>query len=185
MEIFTNGGVDTKRAVLFIIGKLKNGVQHSEVLITALKHENDGVFRTACETARDLKFCSAAELIVKGLDSQSIGKIRSSLHGLEYAWSDECFDSVFQLYKNHISIEVRKSAGYPLKINASNFNWSKIFEAFSKDKIDRHRVWAGKIAYKYGDHSVIDALQKLVTDKNGHVRWHAKRAIMRIDGNKF
>jgi HEAT repeat protein len=185
LDIFLDGSVDVKRAVLFIVGKVKNGEQHSEVLIKGLKHENDNVFRTACETARNLRFCSVATLVAKGLNSQSTSKIRSALFGLEYAWVDDCFDPVFKLYKKHPSIEVKKAAGYSLKINVSKESWSEIFNAFSKDGIDQHRIWACVIAYKYGDHNIIDALQKLETDENGHVRWHAEKASRRINENEF
>ena len=179
-EMFDKDNVDLKQAVLFVVGKSWEGAKFSELIIKGLNSSNDAVFRTACETARNLRYSPVASLIAEGLKSKSIATVESSLRGLEYAWDDECFEQVFCVYKTHKSIRVKKAAAYPLCTHASLGTWKSIFTEFSSDSIDRHRVFACKIAYKFGDKGVLESLRNLARDKNGHVRWYSERTLKRL-----
>lgn len=182
LKIFDIDDIDVKRAVLYVLGGSKKGSHLSALIIKGLENKNSSVFRTACETARKLRYTPAAKLISVGLKSKSVATIVSSLHGLEYVWSDEYFESVINIFKTHKSIKVKKAAAYPLWMNASHDNWISIFSEFSIDDIDRHRIIACKIAFKFGDKDIIKPLMNLTLDKNGHVRWHSKQALIRIHG---
>lgn len=55
--------------------------------------------------------------------------------------------------------------------------------SWREDPLHRHRVWACEIAAVFGGADVIEALQMLATDPDGHVRRTAEHALAAVRGS--
>jgi len=140
-RIYELDNLDIKKAVLYVLGHHRNGNDQLDIILDALSHDDDHIFQSACNAVSELKITTAASLIIKRLNSTSISTIGAALQSLEFAWTESCFESVFNLYKSHKNQKVNKFAAWPLFRNITTQNWLKIFNAFSQSEIDMHRKW--------------------------------------------
>jgi len=66
--------------------------------------------------------------------------------------------------------------------NASANVWLQLFELWKKDPLARRRLWACKLAERFGAAELREDILVLADDKGGHVRKPANKALAKPHG---
>jgi HEAT repeat protein len=161
------------------LGKLKvaSELAHSELIGLLHNDEPADVVRAACQSLGKLKVGSSHDHILNLLKSKDPTIRLVALQTLCIFWQDSDFDLVLKTMQADSSEDVRKEAAWTLWRCAETSKWKILFAAWQESKLSRERVWACRLAGKYGDDSYAITLQKLAGDKDGHVRKSAQRAL--------
>lgn len=148
-----------------------------ELLQAALKDSSPYVSRTACGTIAKIKLVELHDDVIALLKSNNPVTRQSTVIALNEIWRDTDFDETYGLFLSDRVADVRKQAAWTLRNHATNENWMKLFEAWWRDFIIRHRKWACELASMFNAHKVEKELEELSRDKDGHVRKAAMKAL--------
>jgi HEAT repeat protein len=179
VELTHSSDPHMRRAALEGIGYHRCGHDASARAESMLHDTDSFVVRTACAVAAILGLADAHDRILELVGASDESTRLSALMALESLWSPTDFETVFARYLNDRSDRVRKQAASILFKNVGPEHWKRLFALWSKDSLPRHRVWACSIAERFGDRTVLESLNALRSDKNGHVRRAAERAASR------
>ena len=170
-----------RRAAIEAIGLHKRGKSAAELLRSHLSDSSEYVVRTSCDTIAKLGLHELHDSILSLLDSQSPSTRETALRALSVLWQPSDFDKVFSIFAHDPSGEVRKESAWTLNANVSEDNWNKLFGAWKGDSLARYRIWACELAERFADAKLGDELEKLLADRDGHVRKAAHRALEKIN----
>ncbi|MCK1655215.1 HEAT repeat domain-containing protein [Bradyrhizobium sp. 149] len=165
-----------RRTAIEIIGQHKRGPELRTIVVAAFSDPSDYVRRTACGIVEHWKLAEAHDLVLPFLRAPEASTRECALRALANIWHEADFHSIFNLYRRDPEIGVRKEAAWTLRRGAAASNWRLLFDAFSRDELPRHRLWACEIAETFGDPDVLPALTPLLNDGDGHVRKSAAHA---------
>jgi HEAT repeat protein len=164
------------------IGRHKLGRQQMGALRKGLGDASAYVNRAACEAVGNLELHELRATLKPLLRNLEPATRMAAIATLSQIWDDGDFDEVFERFTRDNVEDVRKSAAHVLNIHAAERNWLGLFEVFSKDDIPRHRVWACQLAQRFSGIETVQALNRLQSDKDGHVRAAAYSAIKMLSG---
>ncbi len=153
-------------------------------IVLSLLHDGSGfVVRAALRAAAALRLASAHDRVRELIEATEEATRLSALQALASLWEPSDFEGVFAVYLHDRSDRVRKEAAWTLNDNVGPKNWDRLFLAWSRDPIPRHRVWACSIAERFPTRSTLSMLIALSHDPDGHVRGAAGRAERVINGS--
>jgi HEAT repeat protein len=164
-----------RRAALEAIGQHRLGSQEEAIVCRMLQDANEYVVRTACDVAAELRLGSAHALITALLKDPTIETRISALLALRSLWRPEDFALVESCFRCDTSAKVRYQAAWVLHAHADAQTAAQLCSLWRDDPLPRHRVWACDLVHRF---RLADSgfLQKLICDKDGHVRLAARRA---------
>jgi HEAT repeat protein len=148
-----------------------------EPLRAALRDSSPYVIRTACKTIAKIKLVELHDNVVALLKSNDPATRQSAVKALDEIWQVTDFDEAFGLLLSDKVAKVRNEAAWTLRAHATNENWMKLFEVWWQDSVIRHRKWACELALMFDAHKVKNELEQLSSDKDGHVRKAALKAL--------
>jgi HEAT repeat protein len=169
-----------RRSAVEAIGIHPSGQTASKVVCELLHDRDNFIVRAAVKAAANLRLDSARERVLSLVKASEESTRIAALRALESLWQSSDFETVFDLYRHDRSDEVRKQAAWSLQKNVGADHWERLFSAWSKDSVPRHRVWACEFAGRFGSRAVLPALEALRADHDGHVRAAARQAAERI-----
>jgi len=181
VELTGSSDPHVRRSTVEAIGIHRSGRTVSDVVCQLLQDPADFVVRSAIQAAANLGLGAAHERVLSLVKAAEESTRLAALHALKDLWRPSDFDAVFDRYIHDRSDGVRKQAAWTVHKNAGKEHWERVFSAWSKDLVPRHRVWACELAGSFGSRAVLPALVTLRTDRDGHVRRAARRAAERID----
>lgn len=150
------------------------------LIVGALRDPDHVVVRTACEAAATLAIREAHDRVVELIVSVDASTREVALCALRQLWQSDDFRPVFRVFQNDPSPEVRKAAAWTLRNYVTADTWRPLFEAWYRDSVHRHRIWACEIAAEYGGPDVAERLKSLTGDQDGLVRRAAENALSAI-----
>ena len=166
-----------RRAAIEAIGRHARGHMAGQLVCKRLEDSSDYIVRSACKAAVALKLRAAhggIQILLKHR-SQSLRLV--AVQSLAVLWRNSDFSKVFQLMQSDPADEVRKEAAWTLRKHALRSNWHLLFDTWRREHPPRHRVWACQLAEAFGGSDILQFLAQLATDRDGHVRKAACRAI--------
>ncbi|WP_316237977.1 HEAT repeat domain-containing protein [Bradyrhizobium sp. SZCCHNR1015] len=166
-----------RRTAVEIIGRHASGRNLNDVILRALADQSDYVVRAGCKVIEDWRWDAAHDAISNLIKSPSVSTRQVSIRTLGAIWQQTDFQPVFQIYKTDAETAVRREAAWTLRNNVSSADWRLLFDAFRTDALPRHRGWACDIASAFGHSDVVPFLNPLCTDRDGHVRKAAAKAM--------
>jgi HEAT repeat protein len=168
---------DFRRAAVEAIAGHALGVTQAKLICDLFQDSDEIVVRAVCRAAADLKLSESHNQILALLNSRNPKTREVAIEALDKVWLDSDFEQIFKIHTTDKNSNVRTQAAWTLRRNVTRRNWETLFEAWQKDKMSRHRVWACELAAQFGSVSNLSALKKLSDDQDGHVRKAAKKAI--------
>jgi HEAT repeat protein len=141
------------------------------LIVSAFADAAGHVVRTACEAAASARIRDAHAHVLALVSCADAATRRTALRALRHLWQADDFGAVFRVFQEDQSPEVRNEAAWTLRA------WVRLFAAWHRDGLHRHRLWACEIAREFGAHEVADSLAALTTDRDGLVRRAAKQAL--------
>jgi len=181
IELTRSSDPHLRRSGVEAIGRHAFGRRAAKVVCQLLRDRSSFVVRAAALAAANLRLLPAHGRIVSLIKAAEESTRHDALRALEKLWHPYDFESVFDRYLHDSSDRVRKQATWTLHKNVGAEHWERVFLAWSHDPVPRHRVWACELAQRFGNRSVLPALQALEADSDGHVRWAAMQAVEDID----
>jgi len=166
-----------RRTAVEIIGRHPRGRELGTVILSALHDPSEYVVRTACDVVEKWSLREAHDLVLPLLANDSWATRRSALRALGSIWTETDFPSIFKMFSGDSEIDVRREAGWVLRLQATSTTWQTIFEAFRTDGPARHRQWACELAERFSGPETLPVLLPLLSDLDGHVRKAAARAV--------
>jgi len=148
-----------------------------ETIGKALSDPSQYVIRVACETVAKLKLDALHEDVSKLLKSANADIRQEAVRTLSEIWRMGDFDRVYNLFVLDKIQKVRNAASWTLRAHATEDNWLKLFRVWQQDSFIRHRKWACELATIFGANRVKEELENLASDKDGHVRKAAIKAL--------
>jgi len=170
-----------RRAAVEAIGFHQSGQSASNVICRMLHDRRGFIVRAAIQAAAKLRLDDAHDAILELVEDLDKSTRLSALMALEGLWLPSDFEPVMQTFLQDPSPEVRKQAAWTLRKNAGPECWNRLFSAWSKDSIPRHRVWACELAAQFGTRDLLPAIRDLMADRNGHVRSAATQAAAAVE----
>jgi HEAT repeat protein len=158
----------------------RTGRDASEVVVSMLDDSNGFVVRAAARAAVALGLAAAHDRIYELVWAKEEATRLSALEALQSLWEPSDFEAVFARYLSDPSDRVRKRAAWTLEKNIGSDHWERVFNAWSGDRIPRHRAWACSIAERFGTKAILAKLVGLCSDPDGHVRRAAERAVKAV-----
>ncbi|NPU11909.1 HEAT repeat domain-containing protein [Bradyrhizobium sp. 83002] len=174
-----------RRTAVEVIGRHASGRNLSDAILRALADQSEYVVRAGCQVIEDWRWDAAHDAISNLIKSPSGSTRQVSIRTLGAIWRQSDFQPVFQIYKTDAETEVRREAAWTLRNNVSSADWRRLFDAFRTDALPRHRRWACDLASTFGHSDVVPFLNPLCTDRDGHVRKAAAKAIAALEGHKL
>ncbi|MHC5540330.1 HEAT repeat domain-containing protein [Singulisphaera rosea] len=173
-----------RRAAVEAIGNHRSG-QDGAVAVVDMLHDHDGiVVRAACIAATALGLSVAHDRVRELIDSEEEATRYTAWDALETLWEPTDFEGVFARYQHDPSDRtIRRRAAWTLAKHVGREHWERVFAAWSRDNVSRHRVWACTLAETFGDRAIFPALNPLRADPDGHVRRAADRAVIMISAS--
>jgi HEAT repeat protein len=159
-----------RRTAVEIIGKHQRGRELVASVLNALRDPSEYVQRTACEVVGQWKLAEAHDVVLGLLAEPAASTRASALRALSTVWKDADLQPAFEIYRKDPETGVRREAAWVLKAHADANNWRALFNAFCKDPLARHRVWACELAAAFGSPDILPILSSLAEDPDGHVR---------------
>ena len=150
-----------------------------EIIGKALSDPSQHVIRTACEIVAKLKLDALHDNVLALLKSDNQDTRQEAVKTLSEIWRMDDFDKVYNLFMLDKIQKVRNAAAWTLHAHATEDNWLKLFGVWQQDSFIRHRKWACELATIFGADRVKEELEKLASDKDGHVRKAAIKALGR------
>ncbi|WP_315780820.1 HEAT repeat domain-containing protein [Bradyrhizobium sp. SZCCHNR2011] len=172
-----------RRTAVEVIGRHVSGRNLSDLILCALADRSEYVVRAGCQVIEDWKWDAAHGAISNLIKSPSGSTRQVSIRTLGAIWRQSDFQPVFQIYKTDAETEVRREAAWTLRNNVSGADWRRLFDAFRTDALPRHRRWACDLASAFGQPDVVRFLKALCTDRDGHVRKAAAKAMAALDAH--
>jgi HEAT repeat protein len=169
-----------RASALEAIGCHRTGRDVAKVLVSSLDYSNGFVVRAAARAAAALGLTAAHDRILELVGAEEEATRLSALAALQSLWQPSDFEAVFARYLSDPSDRVRKQAAWTLEKNVGSDHWERVFDAWSADRIPRHRAWACSIAEKFGTKAILAKLVGLCSDPDGHVRRAAERAVKAV-----
>jgi HEAT repeat protein len=170
-----------RRIAVEAIGIHPNGHFAARVACDLLCDSYAFVVRSACEAAARQQIAQAHNLIVRLLGVDDEATRETALRSVGPLWQDTDLQRVIRISRSDSSERVRRQAAWTLRAAASPTNWKSLFALWSVDSLPRHRVWACDLAGQFGNHHILRELRRLAEDFDGHVRYHAKQAIVSVE----
>jgi HEAT repeat protein len=165
-----------RTSAVHAIANSPSGRNAADVVLSMLHDHNGFVVRAACGAAADLGLAAGHDRILGLVSANEESTRLSALEALEVLWEPSDFEMVFARYLCDRSDRVRKRAAWTLNKNIGTDHWKRVFEAWSRDPVPRHRVWACSIAERFGERDLLPSLKALRSDADGHVRHAAEQA---------
>lgn len=145
-----------------------------------LGDSNGFVIRAAVRAAAALGLAGAHDRILELAGAEEEATRLSALAALQSLWQPLDFEVVFARYLSDPSDRVRKEAAWTIEKNLGPDHWERVFHAWSGDRLPRHRAWACSLAERFGTGAILAKLVGLCSDRDGHVRHAAGRAVNAI-----
>ncbi|MGJ5204187.1 HEAT repeat domain-containing protein [Bradyrhizobium sp. HKCCYLR20261] len=172
-----------RRTAVEVIGRHASGRTLGDVILCALADQSEYVVRAGCQVVEDWRWDAAHDAISKLITSPSGSTRQVSIRTLGAIWQQTDFQPVFQIYKTAPETAVRREAAWTLRSNVSSVDWRLLFDAFRTDPLPRHRGWACDLAIAFGQPDILAFLNALCTDRDGHVRKAAAKAIAALEAH--
>ncbi|MGJ5094902.1 HEAT repeat domain-containing protein [Bradyrhizobium oligotrophicum] len=176
-EAFAGFDQFIRRTAIEIIGRHPSGQDLRDLVLSALTDPSEYVVRAGCKIIEDWKWDAAHDVVAPLLWSTSWETRRAAIRALGAIWRQADFRPVFHIYSGDTEPAVRREAAWTLREQVTSFDWLQLFEAFRTDDIQRHRVWACDLAEKFGHPDATTLLDTFSSDRDGHVRKAAAKAI--------
>lgn len=180
VEYATSTNWEYRRAAVDAIAKHSLGKSVVQLLIALLKDPSQYVVREACNAISHLRLQEAHDPIMSLLDLEEDYTKSTALEAIRVLWRPADFASVFHIFCTDPSGDVRRTAAWTLRENASQKTWNELFNAWRTDSLGRHRVWATELVGEFGDSMSGKELAPLLEDPDGHVRKAARRALKKL-----
>ncbi|MGJ4911339.1 HEAT repeat domain-containing protein [Bradyrhizobium sp. HKCCYLS2033] len=166
-----------RRTAIEIIGRHPSGRDLHNVVLSALTDPSEYVVRAGCRIIEDWKWDAVHDVVAALLRSTSRETRRTAIRTLSAIWRQADFQPVFHIYSGDTEPAVRREAAWTLREQVTSSDWLQLFEAFRTDDIPRHRVWACDLAGNFGHPDATTLLDTLSSDRDGHVRKAAAKAV--------
>lgn len=166
-----------RRSAIETVGRHPRGQELRTSILDALTDPSDYVVRAACEVVARWTWSEAHDVVASALASPSPPTREAAIRTLGAIWRETDFRPVFHIYIGDPERTVRRGAAWVLRERVTATDWLRLFEAFRTDDTPRHRVWACELAARFDGPSPSPLLATLVSDRDGHVRKAAGRAI--------
>ncbi|HEX5504038.1 MAG TPA: HEAT repeat domain-containing protein [Thermomicrobiales bacterium] len=170
-----------RRSAAEALGYHRFGRQATSTLSRLLGDPSPYVVRTACDAVARLALHDAHDAVAALLRSSEAATRLRAVEALVALWQPDDFAPAFAAYRADSSEEMRRQAAWTLRATASEDTWQRLFEAWHRDPLPRHRVWAVELAAAFGDNEVKAQVQALTTDRDGHVRKAAQRSLQQLE----
>ncbi len=138
------------------------------------------VTRAACRAAAALGLQGLHDAVAALLRADEVATRAEALRALTALWQPTDFAPVIARFRTDPAEEVRRQAAWTLRANTSADTWRRLFDAWRRDPVPRHRTWAVELAAAIGAREVEQQLRELVEDPDGHVRKAARDALRRL-----
>jgi HEAT repeat protein len=170
-----------RRLATEVLGVRDFGQGAVQRLIALLADSSEYVVRTACETLGILADPSAHDAVLALLKSPLPYTREVAVRSLCTLFVPEDFETLLHVSNRDPAREVRTAAAECLYNRESGAHWRELFGQWFGDHSYHHkRVWACRLAERFGTSETIVLLEEMEHDENGHVRWAASRAIRAI-----
>jgi HEAT repeat protein len=179
-EAARNRDPHVRRAAVEAIASRPVDTEIASVIIRALNDSDGAVVRTACDAAATLGTREAHERLVGLIASADSHTREVALRALRALWESRDFAAVFEIVRRDSSPSVQMEAAWTLRAHVTAETWRPLFEAWRRDPIDRHRLWACEIAATFGRADIAEHLSVLAEDQDGLVRRAASHALSAV-----
>jgi HEAT repeat protein len=169
-----------RRAAVEAIASRPLNAEIAAVIIGALNDSDGSVVRTACRAAPALRTRDAHDRLIGLIASIDPHTREVALGALKVLWESDDFEVVFEVFRKDRSPRVQNEAASTLRARVTAGTWRPLFEAWRRDPLHRHRLWACEIGAKFGGADILEHLSVLAEDQDGHVRRAATKALSAI-----
>lgn len=169
-----------RRMAIEVIGGHSRGREMCAVVLRALSDPSEYVVRAACGVVAQWKLNEAHGAVAALLTSRSGSTRGGAIRALGAIWLDADAPVLLHVYKNDHEPDVRREAAWVLRRRVGSEDWRVVFDAFHVDELARHRQWACELAAAHSGRDALPVLDRLSSDRDGHVRAAAARAIQHL-----
>jgi HEAT repeat protein len=169
-----------RRAAIEAVAARPPDPDHASLIVEALEDPDGRVVHAACDAAATLGIREAHDRVVRLVTSADASTREVAVRALLALWHPADFTAVFDVFRKDRSLRVRKHAAWTLRKYVSEETWQPLFDAWSRDPLHRHRLWACEIAAEFGGPGVREQLSLLRNDQDGLVRRAATKALSAI-----
>lgn len=166
-----------RRCAVAAVASHSLGITAADEILALLKDSSPYVVRQACLTVADLHLDKGHTAVLQLTTSADPATRQVALIALSKIWEPSDFAYVLDRYLHESNGTIKREAAWILHKHRSADTWQVLFKLWLTDDLPRHRIWATQLAGEFGPASIKSALEVLLTDKDGHVRQAAKRAI--------
>jgi HEAT repeat protein len=169
-----------RRTAIEVIGSHPRGRELAAIVLSAFLDSSEYVVCTACDVVARWELNEAHDLVLAQVTSPSRATRRSAIRALNKIWLDRDVPTLLRIYRNDSAPDVRREAAWALRYRVSSEGWRPVFDKFYVDELARHRQWACELAEAFSGPDVLPILAQLSSDRDGHVRKAAARAIQTV-----
>lgn len=174
-----------RRLAAEVFGVREFGEAARQRLVALLADSSEYVVRTACETLGILEEQTAHDPICALLQSSEPATRAQAVRSLRALFRAEDYETLLRVSERDRSRAVGVQAAECLYAHETGTHWRELFGLWSHGEYHHKRVWACRLALRFGDAGVLAPLKEMQQDGDGHVRRAATRAAEAIlEGNR-
>jgi HEAT repeat protein len=182
MSVLDREGIDwlCRVSAAHAVGRHPLGRSQSARVLSPLEHPDPVIFATAASAAATLGLAEAIPSLMARLQDPNRTIFAGAYNAIIVMRPASELSALLALYRTG-DYEERKKIGSLVACTFYPAAWLDVFELLHSSEVGEHRVWAARIAHEFAGGEQLPKLEAMISDRDGHVRKAAVRAIAAIN----